>query len=220
MAPSRGTTRLGEGNTCPHCGAKAGVAQDDEGYACLVCGGPVILVDQDDATRARAEKPLLEEAKKLRARRAAWAVGSSLIGIFALLSAALALAVISFVDIGFGASIALGAIVLVPLLLAVVGWRKALGAGNGAAEALAQAQRTVAAELVAANPNVAAADLAQRLHISEDKAVELIAHAQLTGLLSPASAGDVKFRVDGALDDESAADTASSAEQARHGRGS
>jgi hypothetical protein len=207
MTSSRGAGRLGEGSICPHCGAMAGVTAEEGGYICLVCGGPVIVVE-DDIARPHGERAFLERAKTLRARRAAWTIGGSLVGAFALVAAALAIGVAAFVDLGVTASIALGAVVLIPLVIAVLGWRKATADGRHAREAMAEAQRIVAGELLGANPNMTSADLAKQLRVTEDAALELMAHAQVTGLLSPASESNVKFRVDGTLTEPAAGEAA------------
>src|SRR5438552_14477926 len=96
-----GKTELGAGDPCSMCGATNGVASDDDGYTCLVCGAPRVPVTAP-VERPRAERALLERAKRNRLQRAGWGVFASL--AMALGGAVLALGAVAALLFDFGAT--------------------------------------------------------------------------------------------------------------------
>lgn len=173
---------LGAGDPCPMCGATSGVAPDHDGYACLVCGAPRVLVSTP-IERPRREKALLESAKGNRLRRAAWGVVGSL--ALALAGAVLAIGAVASLVFDFGATThaVFGSLVLTPLIFSVVGFSKSRSAGRKARGDLDAAQRVVAKELVSARAGVDANELATLLRVPLSRAEELVAEAQVDRML-------------------------------------
>lgn len=174
------------------CGATSGVARDHDGWACLVCGAPRVPVTSP-LQRPRAEKPLLERAKRARLLRAAWGVAASL--SLALGGVVLAIGAITafFFEYGIVAQALFGTLVLTPLFVSGLGFWKSRRAGNDARSALEAAQVVVANEVIAARGGaIDAAELAALLRVSTERAEELVASAQVERMLE----GGERFRVE------------------------
>jgi len=172
------------------CGATSGVAPDHDGYVCLVCGAPRVLV-ATRVPRPGNEKALLENAKGNRLRRAAWGVAAAL--CLALAGAVLAIGAISslFFDYGVTTHAVFGSLVLTPLIFSAIGFWRSRRAGRLAREALEAAQVVVAKELIASRGGLEASELATLLRVPLPRAEELVAAAQVDRMLEE---GD-RFRV-------------------------
>jgi hypothetical protein len=209
-APGNRPPRLGEGDTCPFCGSTSGVTDSDDGYSCLVCGSPRVILDgvaggtgasrNLGAPAVLAEKQLLLKSKSLRLKRAAWGAAggiSAAIGVFAgLVTAILA----GFIGLGRAPLAFAVAAVLLPLLFSVVAFRRARRATVAADESLEMAQ--VAVALRASAPGADANDLAKKLHVPLARAEELLALAQVERFLAePEGAPKQKIRVEAASGD-------------------
>lgn len=194
---TEGAKRLGQGDPCPHCQATSGVSPDGDGFICLVCGGPRIVVE-GAIERAHGEAELLRRAKHLGSRRLAWAVGGGVMTAMAVLSLLIATLLLWATDLGaLGAGLVLAA-ASIPALVAVTSFRKAGSLSAEARDAIEQAWRRAALEVLRARgAAVEPAELAQTLHVSEDRAIQLLAHAQVEGLLDDAPARAPRLRVQG-----------------------
>jgi hypothetical protein len=168
---------------CALCGAKSGVARDHDGYACLVCGAPRVPV-ATAIERPRAEKPLLERAKRSRLQRAGWGVAASL--SMALGGAVLALGAVAALlfDFGTTAQAAYGALVITPLFVSALGFFRSRRAGRDARTAVEAAEAVVAGELIAVKGSLEATELAQLLGVPVERAEHLIATTQVDRMLA------------------------------------
>ncbi len=179
-APS---TRAGDRDRCPVCGAMSGVVADDDGYSCAVCGAPRVLVTMR-VERPHAEKSLLEAGARIRSRRAAWGVAAGI----ATLVAAIGLVVWGIV--GFwahaGAPIreALGLVTFAPALFAALGFASVAHLSRRLRRELDAATLVVTEELVRARAGTLdSAELAVLLAVPIERAEMLLARAQVDDLL-------------------------------------
>lgn len=175
---------LGAGDRCPSCGGTSGVAADDDGYSCLVCGGPRVLVDAP-IVRPGAEKPLLERARQLRTRRATWGVAAGVsagIGLVALLVSSV---VTLTLHLGENGGEVAAALVLAPLLFSFFGFSRVRMASHAVRAALESAELVVVGEIARARGGtIEPAELAAILHVPVTRAEELSAEAQVERLLT------------------------------------
>ena len=170
---------------CPHCNAFAALQRDNGGFRCALCGGPRILVETD-VSRPGGEAPLLREARRLGAHRIAWAVGSSIATAVAAISALIALGIAALIGVGATGALALGVIALMPVFIALYGWKKVGTLSRQSAAKLDEARVAVAREVIAAHDGrIDPRTLSQILHVPEDTAIQLIAEAQVEQLLQP-----------------------------------
>jgi len=187
---------LGAGDRCPMCGAASGVAPDHDGYVCLVCGAPRVLVTAA-LERPRRERPLLEEANAQRLRRAAWGVIASLSMAFG--GAVLAIGALGSFFFHFGpfAVAAYGSLVLTLLFVSAIGYWRSRRASRNARAALEAAQVIVTEELAEARGQRLDADeLASLLRVPLARAEELLATAQIDRMLE----GGDRLRVEDGAD--------------------
>lgn len=177
--PSR---RLGEGDRCPACGARGGVAKDDDGYICLMCGAPRVLVD-GNVQRRGSEKPLLERAKTLKFRRVAFGVIAALTLLLGIVSLALS----SIIALLFGAlgvkGLVFGLAAVVPLGASVASWLTVRRSGTAIRAAMTEAEVIVARELIAAGAARNPADLGRLMHLPAERTEELFGLAEVERLL-------------------------------------
>jgi hypothetical protein len=187
--------RLGAGDRCPLCAATSGVTRTSDGYQCLVCGAPRVLVTAA-LPRSGAEKPFLERAKSLGLRRAAWGVAA---GIAAAVGAAgVVLGGILALLLGFhgttGAVLALT--VIAPLAFAAVGFRNVRRSSEAMHAALGEAELAVAQDILRAKGTVDAAELGRLMALPVDRAESLLAQAQVETFLDAGPEAGVRLRVE------------------------
>jgi hypothetical protein len=208
-----GKLEFAAGDPCALCGAKSGVARDHDGYVCLVCGAPRVPVGAA-IERPRAEKPLLERAKRSRLQRAGWGVAASL--SMALGGAILALGAVAALlfDFGTTAQAAYGALVITPLFFSALGFFRSRRAGRAARSAIEAAQAVVAGELIAARGSLEATELAQLLGVPVETAEQLISTTQVNRMLS----GTDRLRVEDAPRASEADETTAVSEARRQSR--
>jgi hypothetical protein len=177
--------RLGSDEPCPHCGTRSGVLPDaPTGHRCAMCGGPRVVVEPA-VDRPRGEKTLLMQARATRMRRAAWGVGAGVATAFAAFAALVTLVLAGFFDLGALGWTALSVLTLLPAFIAGFGWKRVAGLSNEAREQVRAAEEQVAAELLeASNGRLQAGDLARIMHVSEERAIDLLAHGEVAGVLS------------------------------------
>jgi hypothetical protein len=194
------------GDRCPLCGGTSGVTEDDDGYSCLLCGGPRVLVDPPMARRG-GEKPFLERAKRLRTRRATWGVAAGVATAAGLVALVVSGVLALVVHLGGNGGEIAAALVLGPLLFAAFGFARVKQTSAAVRGALDEAELTVVGEIAQARGgSVDTAELSSMLHVPIRRAEELSARAQVEGFLSstePLPA--VRVRVDpGELPDRTA----------------
>jgi hypothetical protein len=197
-------TGIGSGDPCPICGATSGVTEDDDGFACLVCGAPRVPVTSP-VRRPHNEKRLLERAKQSRLRRAAWGVVASLAMAFGGAVLVLGAVAALLFDFGVTAQALYGALVVTTLVVSGAGFWKSRRAGRDANAALEAAQVVVANEIISERGAIEASELAALLRVPVPRAEELIATAQVDRML----AGDQRLRVEeeASATDDSRADS-------------
>jgi hypothetical protein len=205
VQPETGDARRGAGDKCPVCGSLSGVVADDEGFICLVCGAPRVLVT-DPIARPGGERRWLEQAKALRLRRAGWTIAAStaiVVIATALVVGGLLQFLVHFGDVG---RTVWGTLVLVPALFAALAYRNAARASDAAKSALGEAEVVIAEELVKAHGPIEAPALAASLGVPLERAETLLGRAQIDRMLEPEE--PARLRVDAAeSDSEDAART-------------
>jgi hypothetical protein len=176
--------RLGAGDPCPACGSRAGTVAGETGYACAICGCPRIVVDPPVPREGR-EGPLLVEAKKLAESRVGWGVAGAAGAVGTLVAAAGAGLLSMLGDFGVLGQSVLGLAVVAPFVVSVAGFLRVRRAGAAVERKLDEAAVIVTIELARAEGgNLEAGALARRLHVPEPRAEELVARAQVEGLLA------------------------------------
>jgi hypothetical protein len=181
-SPGERPRRLGEGDRCPACGATGGLAEDDDGYSCLVCGAPRVLVD-GNVQRRGSEKPLLDKARALKLRRTAFGIIAALTLVLGVVSLALAsIAALFFGMLGVkGFVFALAAVV--PLAASLASWLTVRHSASAIRATMTEAEVTVAKELVAASAARDAAELGRLMRLPSGRAEELFGLAEVERLL-------------------------------------
>ena len=167
----------GDKNRCPHCRSVADVEPAEPlRFRCRICGGPRVPVDDHEVVRTGREVPVLKQAKKAHAIRAAWAVGAGVVGGFGVLSLLATLLVIAF-GVGAIASVLLLAANAVPFLAAALAWKKAKKQGKLRDQLMDDAWSLVASDVLAhAGNELAAEDLAKIMRVEVDRAELILAH--------------------------------------------
>ena len=210
MEPDVDSKRPGEGDPCPICGSKAGVVADDEGYLCLVCGAPRVLVTSV-IPRPGGEKRWLEEAKKLRLRRAGLTIVAGIAVVVALAAFGIGGVLALLVHFGDAARIVWSATVLIPMFVAFIAYRKAALATESARAAIEEAEVVITEELVRARGSLDAAEIASLLGVTVERAEALLGRAQLDKMLEQQLPERLRVRDDA----PDGADASSSAERER-----
>jgi hypothetical protein len=160
------------------------VTEGGDGYVCIVCGAPRILVEGKLA-RAGGEKSALLASKKARLRQAAWGAAGGVAALVGAFSAIVTSLLALFIDYG-PVSLAFAVTsALVPFGFSFFAFRRSRRSANAAREALEQAHVTVAQEVLrASGPAADANELARRLRVSIPRAEELLALAQVERFLT------------------------------------
>jgi hypothetical protein len=190
------------------CGGTGGVTEDDDGFSCMLCGAPRVLVDPP-VVRSGREKPLLERAKRLRARRVFWGVTAGLAtasGLFALaVSSVLALVM----HLGHAGAEVAAALVLAPLLFGALGFARVRRTNVDFRRTLDDAELAVVGEITEARGgSVDAGELSRLLRVSPARAEQLSAQALVEGFLtgtgtSTSALPEARLRVDAEAQSES-----------------
>lgn len=171
----------GEQNRCPHCSIVAGTEPDTGLGRCRACGGLRVSLDVR-VTRSGAEAPLLARAERER-RVAAWsrfgalAAGSTA----ALLLALAAFTLILHFSVG---ALLLSSLISVPILTALWLRRAASRAREQQRQALNSALGLVTADILRHAPATDAHDLARYLGVSAERALEILAQAEVDAMLT------------------------------------
>jgi hypothetical protein len=165
-------------------------------YHCVLCGGPRIVVTPP-VSRPMGELPHLRAAKASRSRRGAWALGAGLATAMAIIGGVIALVFGGIFDLGTVGRTILAVGALGPALLAGFGWRRVSILSSEMDRALDRAEETAASEFLQARPGrVDATALAAAMHVTEERAYELMAHAEVAGVLQEPRLQPPRMRVD------------------------
>lgn len=187
--------RLGAGDQCPLCGATSGVTETSDGYQCLVCGAPRVLVTAV-VPRSGAERPFLERAKSLGLRRAAWGVAAGIAADLGAVAAVIGGIAALFIDYHGVTGALLGVGVLAPLAFSVLGFLNVKRASTAMRAALGEAELAVVQDIVRAQGPLDAASLGKLMGLPIDRAESLLAEAQVESLLGAGPAGGPRYRVE------------------------
>jgi hypothetical protein len=184
------------------------VAEDPDGYVCLACSAPRVLVDAA-VERAGSEKPLLERAQGLRVRRATLGAAAGVATAVGVVALVLGGAVVFLAGLGAPARALLGLFIVGPLGLAALGFAAVRRASAEIRATLRAAESAVTEDLIRARGPMNGRELAGLLRVSTERADELLARAEVERLLD----SDVpRLRVD---DSPPAEEDASSAPERR-----
>ena len=177
-----GGSTPGASEPCPGCSSRAGAVEGDEGFVCLLCGMPRVLLTEALA-RSGDERPHLERARSLRLDRAAWGVAASVAAAFAGLALVAGAAVSLLADPGVLARAALSALVIAPLLASAFGFRRVSKLGAAARSAMEEAELVVLGDVQRARGSVDARALAELLGSRVEHAERLLLRQQVERLL-------------------------------------
>lgn len=185
------------GDRCPLCGGDAGVQPSDDGFSCLLCGGPRIVVDAKIARSGR-ERPHLERARGLQKSRATWGVLAGVAGAAGAVSLVVSGLAAAFFHLGDTGGELAAAFTLGPLLFSAFGFSKVRAASRSVAAAMSDAEVAVAEDLARARGTpLEGPELARVLHVTPTRAEELSASLQVESFLAaPEAAPAPRMRVD------------------------
>jgi hypothetical protein len=145
-----------------------------------------------NAQRRGSEKPLLERARALKFRRAAFGV----IAALTLLLGVATLAFSSFAALIFGAlgvkGLALWLAAVVPLGASVASWFTVRHSGREIRSAMTEAEVMVAKELIAVGAARNADDLGRVMHLPAERTEELFGLAEVERLLDQPEAPPIE----------------------------
>lgn len=165
------------------------MTEDNDGFSCLLCGGPRVLVEPPIA-REGGEKRFLERAKQLRTRRATWGVAAGVATAFGAVALAVSAAMALVMHLGANGGEVAATAVLGPLLVGAFGFSRVRRTSSAVRSALDEAELVVVGEILKAlgRSAVDPGELAKMLHVSPARAEELAAQAQVEGFLTSADA--------------------------------
>jgi len=169
---------------CPRCGRNAGqpyhcpycrvpvdlVRSEVLGFACSICGRAGVPLDDPSLERSYAELPHLDRANRLRLTRLVWrGLGWAAAGLSSFMVVVTALCLLVFgVD---AAIVTIGAIgVAIPLIASLFLLRRARKADVDVVEALDEARRSVALEILRARGDFDPEQLAQLMRLDANAA--------------------------------------------------
>jgi fumarate reductase subunit D len=168
-----------------------------------------VLVD-GIVQRGGTEKPLLERARSLKLRRAALGVVAGIALALGVVSATFASVAALFIG---AKSLVLGGAALVPLLVSLASWVAARRSTTAIHDAMAEAEVTVAKELISAGAARDASALTRLMRLSPGRSEELFGRAEVERLLDEPTdlppLDRVRVRVEGekSVEDELASET-------------
>lgn len=173
----------GEENRCPHCRVVAGVDVAAGIGRCRVCGGPRIAVLDPSIPRSQREVALLRQAQ-----RAALGITVTRFGGYAAFGGALFTTLLAlFFGLLLQGPAAPAILLVLATVLAIVGavlTRRSRHARKEQKQALDQAQVVVAADILAARPELGGARVGELLGTTAEQAELLMAEVNVNKLLA------------------------------------
>jgi hypothetical protein len=196
--PACGVPRA-ESLRCPHCRATADLEQSDVlHFACAICGGARIPMDDTSLVRSNAELELLKQAGSARMAGWVWRVGAAVTGAFGLLGVVVLCLVVAVAHPGTLAVIAAAAVTAVPLVAAAFAWQRGTARTGEAVATVDQAWRMVVAELASAHAGeIDARTVAKAMRLGEAEADRMLAAMSSKNLLagSITPEGTLRYRL-------------------------
>lgn len=189
----------GEANRCPHCNATADVQPHATlGFACLVCGGPRVVLGLPNVTLSARTSAALTTAGTEQTKHIMFSGAGFLLAGMGALALLIATVVVLSAAPGPLSTLAIYLAACVPLsagLLALVGAR---GARGRRAEALRAAEQSAITDLQAVAGPLNAAQAAELMRISPDRAEMLLAAASVESFLDVGPAPRLRVAAPGA----------------------
>jgi hypothetical protein len=196
--PACGVPRA-ESLRCPHCRATADLEPSDVlHFACAICGGARIPMDDASLVRSNAEIDLLKQAGRARMAGWVWRVGAAITGAFGLLGVAVLALVVAVAHPGTLAVIAAAAVTAVPLVAAAFAWQHGKVRTGEAVATVDQAWHMVVAELASAHAGeIDARAVAKAMRLGEADADRMLAAMSSNNLLagSVTPEGALRYRL-------------------------
>jgi hypothetical protein len=187
--------RLGAGQKCEVCGATSGVAKDDDGFACLVCGAPRVLVNID-VPRSFAETPYLVRANALKQRRRAWGIAAAFTLVGGVISTILGLFVSHFLFKDQAARAAIELLGIAPLAFAMLAFVNVRRTSAAVRSAVEDAELVVAEDVMRARGALDATELSRALGVTPARGEQLLARGAVDQFLLDRPGEQLKIRVE------------------------
>jgi Zn finger protein HypA/HybF involved in hydrogenase expression len=183
--PACGVPR-GQALRCPHCRAIADLEQSDVlRFACAICGGARVPVDDPAIVRSHAEMDLLKRAGRARTAGGVWRVAAAVVGGFGVVAGLVLALVVAIAEPGATATTALAVMAAIPFVFAVVGWQRGRAGTREATATVDRAWQMVVGELASAHGGEIDAPLvAKAMRIGQAEADRLLAAMSAKSLLS------------------------------------
>jgi len=167
-------------------------------FACSICGGARIPVDDALVVRSNAELNSLRQAGYARLASWVWLVSAGVIGAFGLLAVAILSLVVAVANLGTLETLAGVAVVSVPLVAAALAVRWGRARTREAVAAVDHAWQMVIAEVAKAHGGeIDAPTIAKAMRIAEPEADRVLsamsARSLLAGSVSPE--GALRYRL-------------------------
>jgi hypothetical protein len=179
---------------CPHCRAIADLERSDVlRFACSICGGARIPMDDTALVRSNTELDLLRQAGRARTAGWVWRVGAAVTGAFGVLAAVVLAFVVEVAQPSTLATIAAAVVVAVPFVSAAYAWQHGKIRTSEAASTVDQAWWMVVGELAKAHGGeIDAGTVAKAMRIDPTQADRILAamsaRSLLAGSISPEGA--------------------------------
>jgi hypothetical protein len=194
---------FGEHQKCPHCGAVADVRPSGVNrFACSVCGGPRIPIDDPAVARSHREASLLREARAAATAISAWRTAAAVAVAFGFFSLLVLWLVETVAPPASSATFVAVAAATVPFLFALFAMRRASANAARVPAAWDGAWNAVATEIARARGSVDGRTFAKLTRIDEASADRILSGLSAKNLMASAvtNEGDLRYHLVGEPD--------------------
>jgi len=189
----------GEANRCPHCSATADVAPHATlGFSCLVCGGPRVALGLPNVTLSARTSTALTSAGSEQSKHVMFSAAGFLLAGMGALALLIATVVVLSAAPGPLSTLAIYLAAAVPLAAGGLALTGARAARSRRSEALRSAEMSALADLQAVTGPLAAAQVAELMRLSPDRAELLLAAASVESFLDTGPAPRLRVEALGA----------------------
>lgn len=183
----------GEANRCPHCSATADVAPHATlGFSCLVCGGPRVALGLPNVTLSARTSAALTSAGSEQTKHVMFSAAGFLLAGMGALALLIATVVVLSAAPGPLSTLAIYLAAGVPLAAGALGLTSARAARSRRSEALRSAEVSALADLQAVTGALGAAQVAELMRITPDRAEMLLAAASVESFLDTGPAARLR----------------------------
>lgn len=194
---------IGEHQRCVHCRAIVDVDTVPEArFACRLCGGVRIPIDDATVTRSAAQIELLKKATIARSATTVWSIVAAAVAAFGVVTALVLALVLSFANPPTAAAVMAGVAACIPFAFAALSYAKSRRHRGEIAHAVEAAWMAAATDIARARGEIDAPTFAKLTRASESAADQILGRMASQGLLasSETAAGSPKYTLPGGGD--------------------